>query len=88
MAILVHNMAIFPIFQEKFSRRPILGVMLAILGDFLRVSPDDHLNICFSYQRDFTESTLVLYIRRNSDSKAQNPKKQGKWPKYAPKWPY
>ena len=58
----------------------ILSVMLAILGHFLRFSPDDHLDTCFSDQQDFTESTLVLYILRYSYFKAQHPEKQGKWP--------
>ena len=58
----------------NIEKMAILSGMLAILGDFLRVSPDDHLDTCFSYQWDFTESTLVLYIRRYSDFKSQNPK--------------
>ena len=49
----------------------ILSVMLAIFGHFLRFSPDDHLDTCFSDQQDFTESTLVLYILIYSYFKAQ-----------------
>ena len=66
----------------------ILSDMLAIFGHFFRFSPDDHLDTCFSDQQDFTESTLVLYILRYSYFKAQYPEKQGKWPLYAPEWPY
>ena len=66
----------------------ILSDMLAILGHFSRFSPDDHLDTCFSDQQDFTESTLMLYILRYSYFKAQYPEKQGKWPLYAPEWPY
>ena len=72
----------------KIEKMAILSVMLAILGHFLRFSPDDHLDTCFSDQQDFTESTLMLYILRYSYFKAQYPEKQGKWPLYAPEWPY
>ena len=58
----------------------ILSIIMAILGHFPIFSPDDHLDICFSDQQDFTESTLVLYILRYLFFKAQNPEKQGKWP--------
>ena len=44
----------------------IISGMLAILGHFSRFSSDDHLEICFSDQQDFTESTLVLYVMRYS----------------------
>ena len=64
----------------EIEKMAILSVMLAILGHFLRFSPDDHLDTCFSDQQDFTESTLVLYILRYSYFKAQHPEKQGKWP--------
>ena len=47
--------------------------MLAILGHFSRFSPDDHLDICFSGQQNFTESTLLLYILRYLYFKAQYP---------------
>ena len=50
----------------EIEKMAILSVMLAILGHFLRFSPDDHLDTCFSDQQDFTESTLVLYILRYS----------------------
>ena len=66
----------------------ILSVILAILGHFSSFSPDDHLDTCFSDQQDFTESALMLYILRYSYFKAQYPEKQGKWPLYAPEWPY
>ena len=56
----------------------ILYVIRAILGHFFRFSPDDHLNICFSDKQDFTESTLVLYILRYSNFKAQYPEKKKK----------
>ena len=51
--------------SPKIEKMAILTVMLAILGHFLRFSPDDHLDTCFSDQQDFTESTLVLYILRH-----------------------
>ena len=57
----------------------ILSVMLAILGHFSRFSPDDHLDICFSDQQDFTESTLVLYILKSSEFNAQYPENQRKY---------
>ena len=52
--------------------------MLAILGHFLRVSPDGHLDRCCSDQQDFTKSTLLIYILRYSYFMAQYPKKHGK----------
>ena len=55
---------------------------------FPGVSPNDHLNICFNDQQGFTESILVLYILRYLYFKAKYPEKQGKWPWYAPEWPY
>ena len=48
-------------------------------GPFLRFSPDDQLDICFSDQRDFTESTLVLYILKYSEFNAQYPENQRKY---------
>ena len=51
----------------------ILSIIMNILGHFPIFSPDDHLDICFSDQQDFTESTLVLYILRYSYLKAQYP---------------
>ena len=62
--------------------------MLAILGYFSRFSPNDHTDICLSEQQDFTESTLLLYIPRYLDFKAQYPETQGKWPYYVPELPY
>ena len=72
----------------KIEEIDILSVMQANLGHFLRVSPDDLLDTCFSGQQDFTESALMLCIPRYSYFKAQYPGKQGKWPLYAPEWPY
>ena len=40
--------------NQKLKKMAILSVMLAILGHFLRFSPDDHLDICFSDQQGFT----------------------------------
>ena len=57
----------------------ILSVMLAILCLFTGFSPDDHLNICFNDQQDFTGSILMLYILRYSYFKAKYPEKEGKW---------
>ena len=48
--------------SPKIEKMAILSVMLAILDQFSRFSPDDHLDTCFSDQQDFTESTLVLYV--------------------------
>ena len=73
-------MVLMPKNHQKIENMPILSIIMAILGHFPIISPDDHLDICFSDQQDFTESTLVLYILRYSYSKAQYPDKQGKWP--------
>ena len=40
--------------HQKLMAMAIQSVMLAILGHFLRFSPDDHLDICFSDQQGFT----------------------------------
>ena len=40
--------------SPKIKKMAILSVMLAILGHFSRFTPDDHLDICFSDQYDFT----------------------------------
>ena len=53
----------------------ILSVILAISGHFSRFSLDGHLNIRSCDQQDFTESTLVPYIPRHLDFKAQKAEK-------------
>ena len=58
----------------------ILSIIMPIFGHFSIFSTDDHLDKCFSDKQDFMESTLVLYILRYSDFKAQYPEKQRKWP--------
>ena len=59
-------MVLLPKNHQKIENTAILCIMIAILGHFSRVSSDDPLDICFSDQQDFTESTLVLYISRYS----------------------
>ena len=74
--------------HQNIEKMAILSFILAIMGHFFRFSPDNHLNICFNDQQDFTESTLLLYIPRYLDFKAQYPETQGKCPYYVPELPY
>ena len=50
------------------------------LRPFFSISPYFVLNICFSNQQDFTESTFVLFILKFNDFKTQYPEKHGKCP--------
>ena len=50
-------MVLSPKIHPKIENMAILRIVIAILGYFPRVSSDDHLDICFSDQQDFTEST-------------------------------
>ena len=59
--------------SPKIEKMAILSGKLAILGHFSRFSPDNHLDICFSDQQDFTESTLVFYILKYLDFMAEYP---------------
>ena len=66
--------------SPKTAKMAIVSFMLAFLGQIVRFSPVDHLDIYFCDQQNFRESTLVLYILRYSEFKAQYPEKQGKCP--------
>ena len=63
--------------HQKVEKMAILNVMLSIFGHFSRFSPDNQLDICFSDQQDFTESTLVFYILKHLDFKAEYSEKKG-----------
>ena len=62
--------------SPKIEKMAILSGKLAILGHFSRFSPNNHLDTCFNDQQDFTKSTLVLYVLRYSDVKAQYPEEK------------
>ena len=66
---------LLPKSHQKLKKWPFLSVKLAILGYFSRFSPDSHLNICSCDRQDFTEATLVPYLPRYLDFKAQQAEK-------------